>query len=178
MSLAWYDELREQYRPERVRVLLIGESPPDPGTGERRFFYAPTLRHDNLYRGVAEAFYGAERGFDVRDKPEVLRRLQFDGVWLIDAVAYPVNMLGSAARRRAIAVAAPSLAKRAVELAPETGVLVCHGGVFAAAHPAIRSAGVRLLHDTPLPFPLGNWRSEFVAGARAALSAAGWSPRT
>jgi hypothetical protein len=29
-----------------INVLLIAESPPDPGTGERRFFYAPTLSYD------------------------------------------------------------------------------------------------------------------------------------
>jgi len=174
VSVAWYEELREQYRPERVSVLLVGESPPDPGAGPRRFFYAPTLSHDNLYRGVAAAFYGAEPGFDVRDKRHVLRRLQRDGVWLIDAAEHPINTLDAAARRRALAAAAPALARRAEELAPATGVLVCHGGVFAAARPALRSAGVRLLHDAPLPFPLGNWRSEFVAGVRAALAAAGW----
>ncbi|MDP9441163.1 MAG: hypothetical protein M3P34_03055 [Actinomycetota bacterium] len=174
MSLAWYDELREQYRPERVSVLLVGESPPDPGAGAPRFFYAPTLSRDNLYRGVAAAFYGAEPGFDVRDKPHVLRRLQRDGVWLIDAVEHPINMQSAAARQRAIAAASPSLAKRALELAPTVGVLVCHGVVFTAAAPALRSAGVRVLHDSRLPFPLGNWRAEFVAQVRAALEAAGW----
>jgi hypothetical protein len=30
-GLHWYDELRERYRPRRLRILLIGESPPDPG---------------------------------------------------------------------------------------------------------------------------------------------------
>jgi hypothetical protein len=76
-SLASYEELRERYRPEPIRVLLIGESPPDPGDAERRFFYAPTLsRHDNLYRGVAEALYGDTRGFSVKDKAGNLGRLR------------------------------------------------------------------------------------------------------
>jgi hypothetical protein len=29
----WYEELRKKYRPEKIRILLIGESPPDPGDG-------------------------------------------------------------------------------------------------------------------------------------------------
>lgn len=53
-STAWYEELRNRYRPGVVDVLLIAESPPDPGAGPRRFFYAPQLTHDNLYRGVAQ----------------------------------------------------------------------------------------------------------------------------
>jgi hypothetical protein len=54
----WYAELRERYRPEHVKLLLIGESAPDPGAAERRFFYAPTLTSaDNLFRGVVLALY-------------------------------------------------------------------------------------------------------------------------
>jgi hypothetical protein len=83
---AWYEQLRQQYRPARLEVLLIGESPPDPGASERRFFYAPTLRIDNLYCGVAQGLYGDHPEVDLADKPAVLRRLQADGFWLIDAV--------------------------------------------------------------------------------------------
>lgn len=34
----------------------------------------------------------------------------------------------------------------------------------------LRTAGVRVLHDDPLPFPLGNWRAHFVAGFRRCLA--------
>src|SRR4051812_15236755 len=82
---AWYERLREEYRPGELQILLIGESPPDPGSGERRFFYAPALaRYDNLYRGVAEAVYGEESDFDVADKQKTLERLKDEGFWLID----------------------------------------------------------------------------------------------
>ena len=69
-GLAWYERLREQHRPARLLLLLIGESPPDPRTGPRRFFYAPELTYDNLYRGVAEALYGARRDVDITNKPQ------------------------------------------------------------------------------------------------------------
>ena len=38
--------------------------------------------------------------------------------------------------------------------------------------PELRNAGLPLLHNEPLPFPLGNWRAQFVAGMREALSSA------
>jgi hypothetical protein len=41
--------------------------------------------------------------------------------------------------------------------------------VYQLAAPSLRDAGVRVLHDQPLPFPLSNWRAEFVAGTRKAL---------
>jgi hypothetical protein len=174
VSQAWYEDLRESYRPPVVRILLIGESPPDPGEGPRRFFYAPTLSHDNLYRGVAEAFYGEEPDFDIKDKVGALQRLCRDGVWLIDAVEEPIDKHTTSARRRAITEAAPSLARRAAALSPTVGALVCHGVVFASAVPALRAAGIPVLHDKPLPCPLGNWRVDFVTGARQALTSAGW----
>jgi hypothetical protein len=168
VSLAWYDELREQYRPPNLRVLLIGESPPDPGAGARRFFYAPTLTHDNLFRGVALAVYGDDVA--LHDKVAVLERLRDDGFWLIDAVEHPINKARSGPRRRAIEAGVPRLVERCRDLAPQRGVIVCHGLVYELAAPVLRRGSVRVLHDEPLPFPLGNWRARFVKGVRKALA--------
>lgn len=170
-GLAWYEDLRQYYRPNELRILLIGESPPDPAAGDQRFFYAPNLaRADNLYRGVAEAVYGLEPGYSVRDKPAVLDRLQSGGYWLIDAVDHPVNRASSASRKAAIRAAVPELVERCHQLAPTDGVIVCHGGVYGAVAPALRTAKIRILHDEPLPFPLGNWRRQFIEGFRTALA--------
>jgi hypothetical protein len=168
--IAWYEQLRQQHRPDRLEVLLVGESPPDPGAGGRRFFYAPTLQIDNLYRGVTRALYGDHAGVDLTDKPAVLRRLQADGFWLIDAVDQPINQLPPGPRRAAITAAVPQLVARCQELAPRRGVIICHRVVYTLAAPSLAAAGVRVLHDQPLPFPLGNWRAEFIAGLRRALA--------
>jgi hypothetical protein len=165
----WYEELRERYRPARLCYLLIAESPPDPGEGERRFFYSPELTIDNLYRGVAEAVYGERDDVDVRDKSAVLERLREDGFWLIDAVEDPVNKLGRSDRVRAIKDGVPQLIARCIALGPERGAIICHGKVYAATAQALRDGGVPVLHDEALPFPLGNWRARFVEGFRRAL---------
>lgn len=167
---AWYEQLRDQYRPDRLEVLLIGESPPDPGAGNRRYFYASTLQIDNLYRGVAQGLYGDDPEIDLTDKPAVLRRLQADGFWLIDAVDQPINHLPPGLRRAAITDAVPQLVARCGALAPRRGVIICHRVVYQLTTPSLRNAGVRVLHDQPLPFPLGNWRADFVAGLRQALT--------
>jgi hypothetical protein len=170
MAGTWYDKLREEYRPECLRVLLIGESPPDPGERERRFFYAPTLaKEDNLYRGVVKALYEDE-GVDIRDKPVVLARLRNEGYWLIDAVDEPINKKTRAQRRRLIRARLPDLIRTCVELAPECGVIVCHDLVYQVAAASLGEAGVRVLHDESLPFPIGNWRHRFAEGLGRALA--------
>jgi hypothetical protein len=166
----WYEQLREQYRPDRLEVRFIGESPPDPGAGSRRFFYAPSLQIDNLYRGIAQALYGDHPEVDLADKPAVLRRLQADGFWLIDAFDQPVNHLPPGPRRAAITAAVPQLVTRCRQLAPRRGVIICHRVVYQLATPSLRDARVRVLHDRPLPFSLGNWRAEFVTEFRRALA--------
>jgi hypothetical protein len=167
----WYERLRQEYRPSELRILLIGESPPDPGDGERRFFYSPTLaRYDNLYRGVAEAVYGDQSGFVLEEKEGTLRRLQVDGFWLIDAVRRPINKASRSARKRAIQEAVPELSERCAALAPEVGVIICHTVVYEATAYPLRSAGIEVLHGAPIPFPLGNWRAEFVRRFREALA--------
>ncbi len=168
---AWYDDLRKQWEPAAVRLLLVSESAPDPGAAERRFFYAPTLdRRDNLFRGVVEALYEPiPRGSTGQPKRPWLERLRADGVYLVDLVPFPVDKLGSGDRRRARREHVPALVEQVRALHP-AGVIVCHAPTFSDVAPALRVSGALLLHDDPLPFPLGNTRARFVAGVRSALA--------
>jgi len=168
---AWYEELRQQHHPGEVEVLLIAESPPDPGAGPRRFFYSPELaQHDNLYRGVAQALYGEERDFRPQDKPAVLGRIQADGYWLIDAVEHPINKTSPSARRAAISASVARLVERCKEVDPRRGVIICHTLVYELVAPSLQAAGIQILHDQPLPFPLGNWRAQFIDGFRQGVA--------
>lgn len=151
---------------------MIAESPPDPGAGDRRFFFGPVLsQYDNLYRGVATAVYGLDAGFDVTRKTHLLERLKTDGYWLIDAVQEPINRSGGKARRRAIKDGVKALVQRCQKLAPAVGIIICHSVVFDEVGAPLRAAQLTVLHDEPLPFPLGNWRAQFVEGFRRAIDA-------
>lgn len=167
-----YAELRELYRPSDVRILFVGESPPAAGDNEEpRFFYSPKLSaHDNLYRGIAEALYGTTRAFDVKEKAETLAKFKEDGYWLIDALDSPINLLSRGERRDALKAATPQLVKKCVALAPRDGVIICHGLVYKCAALSIREEGLRILHDSPLPFPARQWRPKFIEGVRDAVA--------
>lgn len=167
----WYEDLRQQWKPDVVRVLLVGESAPDAGATERRFFYAPTLdRRDNLFRGVVAALYDAiPPGSAGQAKRPWLERLRADGVYLVDLVPYPVDKLAPRERRQTRREHVAALVTQANALTPET-VIVCHGPTFADTASALRAAGLPLAHSVALPFPLCNHRAAFVAGVRAVLA--------
>jgi hypothetical protein len=168
-ELPWYASLREAYRPGHIRVLLIGESAPDARGGKRRFFYHRALTgDDNLFRGVVLAFYNVRLSVsDSRDKSPWLERLRDDGIFLIDLVPYPINGKSGAEKNQARRQHAGACVAWAVRLRPD-GVLVCHEKCFRVLSGPLRAAGLPLLHDDPIPFPLGNYRQEFAAKVRAA----------
>src|SRR5215211_999841 len=79
--------------------------------------------------------YGQDPEIDLADKPAVLRRLQADVFWLIDATDQPVNHLPPGPRRAAITAAVPQLVSRCCELAPRRGVVICHRVVYQLTGP-------------------------------------------
>jgi hypothetical protein len=156
-----------------VRVVFVGESAPDPGPSVKRFFYSEQPMYDNLFRGLMQALYGAGRSDLARSKKSWLARFQYDGFWLLDVADRPINKLSRRERSIVLRDAAQAAVARIAAAAPSVGVIVCHGPTYAA----LETAGVReeltLLHDEPIPFPLGNWRRVFVERVRGALASSG-----
>jgi hypothetical protein len=169
----WYAQLRSEWKPDRVKLLMIAESAPANGgdVKGRRFFYAADrLGPDNLFRGVVEAMYGTSKvDLQQTGKRPWLERLRDDGFFLIDLTPYPVNALGAAERRRVLHDAVPGCVARASALDP-VGVVVVKVDLYGILAPSLRSAGLPLLHDSPIAFPLGNTRADFVAGFSRARS--------
>ncbi|HWK19289.1 MAG TPA: hypothetical protein VNR37_00770 [Microbacteriaceae bacterium] len=167
----WYAQLREKWKPEKVRLLLIAESAPDDrgDPSRRRFFYADRLTIDNLFRSVVLALYDVTKDDLVRtEKTDLLARLKDDGVYLIDLVPYPINGLDGAARRQAQTQNVAGCVARGKELVPE-GVVVIKKDIFALLDRPLRAAGLPVLHERGIPFPLGNTRAEFVDDLRDAV---------
>jgi len=108
LSLRKREHLRRQYRPERVRALFIGESPPASG----RFFY----RGDSgLYRAMREAFQVVDPSID---DASFLATFQSWGCYLVDLCPEPVDHLDSKARRVARRAAEASLVRTIARLQP------------------------------------------------------------
>jgi hypothetical protein len=168
----WYAQLRSQWKPNRVKLLMIAESPPADGgdVSGRRFFYADRIGPDNLFRGVVEAMYGTSKvDLQRTGKRPWLERLRDDGFFLIDLAPYPVNALSTIERRRVLHEAVPGCVARASALDPE-GVVLVKSDLYGMLARPLGAAGLPLLQDRPIAFPLGNTRADFVAGFNQARS--------
>ena len=84
------ERLRRSYRPKRVRMLFVGESPPASG----RFFYQAD---SGLYRAVRGTFM---RAFPEIRKDEFLAGFRDLGCYLVDLCGEPVDDLGAKQRKQ------------------------------------------------------------------------------
>jgi hypothetical protein len=147
---------RRTYRPDRVDVLLVGESAP---AGGNHFYLANSL----LFHAIQEA---ARRvyGRRVPEGEEFLAFAQEQGMWLVDLAAKPVNDLDEVDRRSNVREGIPRIARVIADCAPAYVVAIGTTYVAGPAGQALERSEVEA-ELVALPFP--TWRrEEFVKGSR------------
>ena len=148
------ERLRRRYRPEDVRILFVGESPPASG----RFFY----RADSgLYRAVRDAFMRAFPGIEETD---FLASFQSLGCYLVDLCGTPVDRMESGQRKRMCQDGEPRLRRLISRFRP--GIIVV---VVRSIEANVNRARLRANwkgHHLALPYP-GRWFRHRAAFAKA-----------
>jgi hypothetical protein len=147
------ERTRGRYRPDELRVLFIGESPP---AGDTFFYDADSL----LYRATREAFVSAVPKLAGRD--DFLDAFRQMGCYLEDLSLEPVDKLPDPAKRQARSDAVPGLTRRLKGMSPRLVVLVVKG-IRPQVVQALDGAGLADVRMEALPFP-GQWhRARYVA---------------
>ena len=155
------ETLRVTYRPARVTVLFVGESPPASG----RFFYA---RNTGRYRARLAVFQAVDPAITDRTFLDTFRAA---GCYLVDLCPAPVDQLPPPLRRAAHRAAEPRLAEEIRQLRPRLIVTTLYSieRSTSRAMAAADWAGPALV----LPYP-GRWehlRKRFAAGLTPVLEA-------
>ena len=144
ITLQSNEHLRRSFRPKKIRILFVGESPPASG----RFFY----RADSgLYRAIREAFLKA---FPHLRESDFLKSFRDLGCYLVDLCDFPIDRLSPNARRKLCRAAEPHLAKSIRELRPGIVIVVIRSialNVQRSEHQANWSG-----RHVELPYP-GRW---------------------
>lgn len=146
------ERLRERYRPERVRMLFVGEAPPASG----RFFYNAD---SGLYRAIREAFISVLPS--LREE-NFLQSFSDLGCYLVDLCGRPVDRLSQKSRRKFCEAGEPRLAQTLQDLRPEIIVTLVRS-IATNVRRAKTAANWSGLH-VELPYP-GRWhqhRAEFL----------------
>lgn len=152
--------LRTQYKPQRVKVLFIGESPP---AGDTYFFAG----NSNLFRATRNAFEKfLSRRFNSPDA--FLRFLCKQGFFLEDLCSEPVNRVSSRERRQLRREAIPSLSARLESCGPKAIVVVMKG-IKKQVTVAVSAAALRNLPLFSLPFPAFSHTGKYEVELYAAL---------
>ena len=150
------ERLRRRYRPARVRILFVGESPPASG----RFFYQAD---SGLYRAVRQSFEAAFPGLKATDFLETFRNLD---CYLIDLCGRPVDRLTPKQRRLACDRGEKQLGATIRRFNPEVIVTVVRS-IAPNVERARARARWRGTHRE-LPYP-GRWKSHRDEFERALL---------
>jgi hypothetical protein len=154
------ETLRRRYRPTRIHVLFVGESPPASG----RYFYAGD---SGLFHAVREAFQNVVPR--TRSAGRFLTSFRDLGCALVDLCERPVDRLPPARRRARCRASEARLAREIAEARPRAIVVVVRSieGNVRRAMDRVSWQGESLA----LPYP-GRWirhRVTFVATLAAAL---------
>lgn len=157
-----YETIRQSYKPQRVEVLLIAESPPPPADvqSSRQFYYTDRIRKaDRLFVNTIKALYAdaaelTEAQLEA-DKETWLRRFQADGYYMIEALdeSQP-HEATKQERQEKIRVNLPVLLKKVQALAnPDTKIVLIKSNVFDVAAGPLRDAGFTVLNTELVDYP-------------------------
>ena len=153
MSYQRYRDAAEQYRPKRIKILLIQESP--PYAQDRHFYFTGIRMHDMLWVALTRFLYEKDFGDAAAERARKdvwLKRFCGDGYFTIDAVQQSIAKEGPDARATLITARAPAAIAEVRALAPAQIVLV-KKSVFEGFAEPFRAAGLPVVNDVAVPFP-------------------------
>lgn len=154
-----YETLREEFRPDKVNVLFVGESRPVNGT----FFYKG---NSNLAKYTREAF--SVEGGPLLDMGTFLEEFRAAGCFLVDLCSMPVNNLMPADRRMRRRESETQLANVLNALKPKAVVIVMCG-IARSVNRAIRMSEQEDVRSYVLPFPAQGHQRRYVDELRSIL---------
>ena len=157
-----YEKLRQRYKPEHIKMLLIAESPPPEANIESsRQFYRTghVYKEDRLFVNTVRALYPETMDTSQQDlqkeKDHWLRRLQADGWYMIEALEESQeHEVTKQQRQERIHSALPRLITRVQKLAePDTKIILIKSNVFDVAREPLREAGFTVLNTELVDYP-------------------------
>jgi hypothetical protein len=157
-----YNDIRESYRPNKIRWLLIAESPPPSAkiNSSRHFYRSDKVRTgDRLFTNTIKALYPEAAELPestLQDQKEQwLRRFQDEGWYMIEALEKSLpHEVTKQERQTFIKGGLSHLVERVRRLANNgTKLILIKSNVFDVAAEPLRQAGFTVLNKELLDYP-------------------------
>lgn len=161
-NMSSYDEVRQKYRPEVIKYLLIAESPPPhAGIASSRQFYRAEYQapDDRLYANTMRAVFAEAAELDSKEleagKEQWLRRFQAAGFYMIEALEKSLeHEVTKKQRQEILAGQADRVTRRVRELgASEAKLILIKSNVYDMLAGPLRAAGFTVLNEELLDYP-------------------------
>jgi len=143
--------IRRSYRPVRIRLLLVGESPPASGD----FFYT-----GGNMTAFTETAFSRATGRDYSSPEEFLKAFKRSGCYLEDLCRKPINKQSRSERKRAHGASIIPLAARLRQLNPDAVVIVMRA-IALPVKTAVTTAGLSCPVYV-LPFPGNGHQNTYI----------------
>lgn len=157
-----YDDVRKQFQPTHIKVLLIAESPPPAANiqSSRHFYRTDAIRKDDrLFTNTIKALFADAADLTEpeleQQKEQWLRKFQQAGWYMIEALhESQVHEVTKKQRQALIAQSIPQIVERVRKLAqPDTKIILIKSNVFDVACAPLKQAGFRVLNTELVDYP-------------------------
>lgn len=156
------EEAADKYKPDPIRLLLIGEAPPEDI--DRYFYFQDITSQDALFRYVVRTVL--ETAPSRTEKTRQLQQLGDQGVFLIDLKREPK------APGENLKPYVADLVGRAQALSPRA-IITIKANVCDLTQAPLRAAGLNVAEHR-VPFPGSGQQQLFLSAMRSALTSINW----
>jgi len=154
-----FDWARVKYKPEKIKFLLVAETPPK--TNSERFFYFENVKNqDSLFIETMKVLYPAWiTSMEIKEirnnKKAFLEKFKKDGFYLIDSIEKPFEIKYSPSKKiKFIREGQVDLLKRIrLLINPKTKVTLISSTVFKANFTYLQLNGINVVNQESIDFP-------------------------
>lgn len=149
---ARYAKARNRFKPRQIRMVFIGEGPPN--NLDRYFYFADVKKHDSLFLEVMGVLYPEQKKQylasrrDTFLKEELLETFQEDGYWFISLSEVPCSILDEPLEN-----SVPSLLERLKnQIDKNIPIILIKANVYDICYAPLVANGYNVYNDR-IPYP-------------------------
>ena len=155
---------RDQFRPEKVRVLFIAEAP--PCAADRFFYFTDVNKGDSLFLYLIRTAFPELWNIPTKKlrgmKEELLYRFQEEGFYLEDSLSVPLPKgISSNQKLKLIKEGQEQLYFKIKQFQASAKVVLLSSSVFKAHYEYLKALGYIILNNTAIPFPGSGQQNKF-----------------